>query len=127
MPDDYLKIVLKLPSAGPVLRQILGARTYYSHWRADLVSEARGKGADGGKSIRMLEPALEFQLASMSLDKIRTGPGKLLIEAAKLFAQELDFVTTDASCLTRRRRRIGSFGATIRLVGWKRSAEPRAV
>ena len=61
------------------------------------MSEARGKGADRRKAIRVLEPALEFQFTSMPLHEIRARPGKLLIEAAKLFAQERDFVATDAA------------------------------
>ena len=97
LPDDDLETFLMLPSARLAVQQILGARTYHSHRRADLVSEARGEGADRRKSIRVLKAALEFQLASMPLHEVRTRLGKLLIEAAKLFAQELDFVAADAA------------------------------
>jgi hypothetical protein len=39
----------------------------------------------------------EFQLASVPLHEVRARLGKLLIEAAKLLAQEFDFVATDAA------------------------------
>ena len=97
LPDDDLKTFLELLNAGFAIQQILGTPTYHPHRRADLVSEARGQGADGRQSIRMLEASFEFQLAPMPLHKVRTGLGKLLIQAAKLLAQEFDFVATDTA------------------------------
>jgi len=55
---------LKLLTAGLVLQQIFGAATYHSHWGANFMSEARGKGADRRKPIRVLTPE-----ANTSLDK----------------------------------------------------------
>ena len=76
---------------------VLGSCANDAHRGADLVGKPRGKRADGGEAVGVLQPAFEFEFAPMPLEQVGAGPGQLLVEAAKLLGQQFDFVAGGAA------------------------------